>query len=411
MSIRKLAAATETTLKNANAKSKIHGCAFENFEYRLERSNALWWTFSWLNSPLFLCRHSYTGCSLDPRKVEGINALSKGQCPKEWTPQNQQVSALSEKIPAIAHFIWFGTAFPWVNALAIKSLAARGGFDRIILHHADDLSKSPWWEELLELEGFEAHRLSPESVLEEASGAASGLVELYKKLTKPAAKANMVRAALLHNVGGVYLDLDTVTIDDLTPLRSAEVFCGEEHLALPRDVATSRSPIVLAKAGARLALRDAMRRAPGGWRPFRSVERFYDKAVNNAVLGARAGHPFLVDLLGRMVSMDPARQLVRFALGTHLLQEVVAAHEGQEGLVVHPPPVFFPLSPEISEHWFRATAAQPRLDEILRPETRVVHWYASVRTKKVAPLVDPDYVRAHADSQPFSALAKQFLTD
>ena len=107
--------------------------------------------------------------------------------------------------------------------------------------------------------------------------------------------------------------------------------------------------------------------------------------------------------------MDPQRQLVRYALGTHLLQEVVAAHAGDAALVVHPPPVFFPLSPEISEHWFRKTGSKPRLYEILRPETRVVHWYASVRTKSVVPLVDPDYVRAHAGSQPFSALAQQFL--
>jgi hypothetical protein len=45
---------------------------------------------------------------------------------------------------------------------------------------------------------------------------------------------------------------------------------------------------------------------------------------------------------------------------------------------------------------------------VLLPETRVVHWYASVRTRVLTSRIDPDYVRAHAGRQLFSDLALPF---
>jgi len=311
-------------------------------------------------------------------------------------------------IPATAHFIWFGRELPWVHVLAIRSALEAGGFERAVLHHADDLSGSPWWPELLAMPGFEARPLDPEALFAEASIHGVGLFALFERLAQPAGRANMVRAAILAVEGGVYLDLDTVTVKPLDALREgAGVFCGEEHIALPQSVKESRSPVVLARAGAQLALRDVFRRIPSGWSPFRRIERMYPRAVNNAVLGAEAGHPFMVDLVERMVLLTPARQTVRFALGTHLLQQAVAESRWPD-VVVHAPDVFYPLGPEISEHWFRPGLA-PRLGDVLRPSTRVVHWYASVRTKDIAPQIDPDYVRAHAHEQLFSALARRFV--
>jgi hypothetical protein len=74
---------------------------------------------------------------------------------------------------------------------------------------------------------------------------------------------------------------------------------------------------------------------------------------------------------------------------------------------VHPPPVFYPLGPEISRHWFDVRAAAP-LARVLSPETHVVHWYGSVRTRLLTSRIDPDYVRAHAGRQLFSELALPF---
>jgi hypothetical protein len=108
-----------------------------------------------------------------------------------------------------------------------------------------------------------------------------------------------------------------------------------------------------------------------------------------------------------MSEVPRSRQLVRYELGTTLLQSTLADHRGRD-VVVHGPEVFYPLGPEISEHWFRRTQ-DPRPSEVLGPTTRVVHWYASVRTRSVVKEADPDYVRSHAPYQLFSALVLPWL--
>lgn len=311
-------------------------------------------------------------------------------------------------IEPVARFIWFGKQLPWVHLLAIRSAAQRGGFERVVLHHADDLSRNRWWPELSEVPGFEAQPLEPAALFARVPQLGEALTALYGRLEQPAGRANMVRAALLYLEGGVYLDLDTVTIASLTELRrQAGAFCGAERIVFPAEVKRSRDPLVLARAGLQTALRDVCRRVPGGWRVFKRLERAYPAAVNNAVLAAEAGHPFVHDLLLRMVAVPPERQTVRFALGTHLLQEAVAELD-DDTVRVHDPPVFYPLGPEISEHWFRL-GRRARLTGLLEPRTRVVHWYASVRTRDIVPQIGPAYVRRHAGRQLFSALAAPFV--
>jgi hypothetical protein len=310
-------------------------------------------------------------------------------------------------IPAVAHFIWFGEQLPWVHGLAIRSALMDGGFERAVLHHADDLSRTEVWPELEALPGFEARPIDLDAIFAAAGG--PKLRSIYAELEAPAARANVLRAAILFAEGGVYLDLDTITVAPLDELREAHgAFCGEEHLVWPASVRRSGDlPSKLASV-ARAGVRDLHRRLPGGWRRFRRVEALYPRAVNNAVLGAEPGHPFVRRLLEGMIAVPASRRLVRFALGTHLLQDVVA-HEREPDLAVLPPRVFFPLGPEISEHWFRVGRGAPPLDEVLSRDTKIVHWYASVRTKKIVPRIDADYLRAHADRQLFSALALPLL--
>jgi hypothetical protein len=157
----------------------------------------------------------------------------------------------------------------------------------------------------------------------------------------------------------------------------------------------------------RRLIRSALRELPQGWRAFRWVERFYPTAVNNAVLGSEPGHPFLADLVARMVALPRERRPIRYALGTHLLQQAVAGYQGSD-LRIMEPHTFYPLGPEISIHWFRHTW-HARIAEVLRPDTVLVHWYASVRTGSIVPAIDPDYVRARSKTQLFSALASAFV--
>ena len=307
-------------------------------------------------------------------------------------------------IPPVAHFIWYGGQLPWVHALAIRSAHDRGGLERIVLHHADDLSGTPWWPELARLPRFEARRIDVPALARASGGDAPAIERLLASLGPPAARANVLRAAILAGEGGLYLDLDTVTIADLSGLLSAAgVLCGQERVVFPAWVKRSRHPGVRLRALALGALRDVLRRVPDGWRAFRRVEDLYPLAVNNAVLGTARAHPFVLGLLDAMVSMPARRRTVRFALGTHLLQERVRRYAGAD-LAVQPPSVFYPLAPEISEHWFRRTR-RPDLAGALGPDTRVVHWYASVRTERLVPQINPAWVRRHATRQLFSALA------
>jgi hypothetical protein len=307
-------------------------------------------------------------------------------------------------IPPVAHFIWFGRQLPWVHTLAIRSAARRGGFERVVLHHADDLSHTPVWPELLALPGFVARRIDAKSLLEPPE-----LASIFAELDAPAARANVLRAAILASEGGVYLDLDTLTVASLTPLRQrCNAFVGEEHVVWPATVRRSRRPLVHATGLARAAVRELCRLDPDGWRRFRAIEHHYPRAANNAVLAATPTHAFVRRLLDNMIAVPADRRTVRFALGTHLLQDTLSQTR-ESDLCVLPPPVFYPLGPEISHHWFRMRRSLPKLDEVLGDDTLVVHWYASVRTQQLVPQIDPDYVRAHADRQLFSALALPLL--
>ena len=312
-------------------------------------------------------------------------------------------------IPRTAHFIWFGTSFPWVHILAMRSAALRGGFDRVVLHHSDDLESTHWWGDAAAIPGFAARRVDAPALFRAAGVDSEALLETYQGLEKPEARSNMLRVAILAAEGGVYLDMDTVTVasfEDL--LDDAGAFFGLERIVFPGKVRRSRRPDVWAGALGRAGFREACRRRRNGWRMFRRLETRYPLAANNAVLGGEAGHPFLLDLLRRMSALPAERRTVRFALGTHLLQEAADACTDPRVRAL-PPETFFPVGPEVSEHWFREDSTARAADLVL-PGTRVVHWYASVRTRSIVPHLTPDYVRTHTSTQAFSALASEVLS-
>ena len=310
-------------------------------------------------------------------------------------------------IPARAHFVWFGPNLPYAYIVGIRSAALAGGFSSVCLHHADTLQMNEELERLLDLENVSFQPLT-EGALENAPIENAGsLVDLFRRLSQPAAKANMVRAAILASEGGIYLDTDTLTLKDLTPLRETEkAFCGAEHIALPRSVKESKNPLVWARAGLLMGYRDVCRRRNRGWLHFRRFEYLFPAVANNAVLASTPKNPFMVELLESMLTLDPAEQLVRFALGTKLLQHRVSIDP--DGCRLLPPKTFFPIGPEVSQHWFRANTASD-YDQMIFEETRVIHWYASVRTKAVVPKISPDYIRRYADSIAFCRAALPFI--
>jgi hypothetical protein len=305
-------------------------------------------------------------------------------------------------IPPTAHFVWLGRKLPWVYVVGVLAAARRGGFERVLVHHIDELEPDAGIVELRAEPHVELRRLDPLPLLEAAGG--PNFVDRYRELEQPAARANVVRMALLEQEGGVYLDTDTIAVRSFQAvLARGGAFCGEERLVYPGSAGTGLLSRVRPAALLRTGARDVFRRLPRGDRYFRRFEHLYPKAVNNAVLGAEAHHPFLRELVGRAVALSPERRRIRYAFGTHLLQAAVAEYEGP-GLHVLPPPVFYPLAPEISEHWFRPRR-RARLEEVLAPETLLVHWYASVRTARYVGRIDRAWLLEHAEDRLFAALA------
>ena len=79
-------------------------------------------------------------------------------------------------------------------------------------------------------------------------GAGDGLTVTYRRLTNPAARIDMLRAAILYLEGGIYLDMDTVTTSSLLPLLNTRQFVGCEFIIWPHFARTSRSPALWARS-------------------------------------------------------------------------------------------------------------------------------------------------------------------
>jgi hypothetical protein len=310
-------------------------------------------------------------------------------------------------IPSIAHFVWYGPKLPYLHALAIRSGATHGGFDSVRLHHTDTLDELPHVRDLYDIPNFELVPLDDRELCEQASGPA--LADLIGALKSPVARSNLVRTALVYRDGGVYLDMDTLTIRPFDEVRSrAPGFLGEEHIVFPEEVVGSRDPRVKAKAYLKTTVRDVFRRLPHGYRYFPRIEHHYHRAVNGAILGAVPGHAFCAEYMTAMSEVPKSRWNKPHALGTHLLQSVYKKYEGDD-LHTFPPPYFYPLPPEISAHWFRFYRDGVDPMEVLDPATCCVHWYASVRTKKIVATMDEAELRRVAGQQLFAALAARVL--
>lgn len=326
-------------------------------------------------------------------------------------------------IPQRLIFIWFGPAFPYGNLLALRS--ARRGFtpDEILLIVDDPDAVMNTLEDLApdirQWPGLTVRRADT-SWFEGLPHVDALAADLFGKGLSPATKANLIRLAALYKLGGIYLDFDTITLGphasaphrpDPRALFAASAFCGAEPLALPASLFDSRNPLRWAAAGVRLATRQLCAHLPGGWKFFRTFEGLYPAAPNNAILGAEAGHPFLETCFRLMAELPAAERVKRFRLGTHLLQRAVAATTTRSApspqglhtpprsrdLHVFPPPHFYPLGPEISAHWFKpGTAAH--LDDMLRPETTIVHWYNSVESRLGGGALTRGWVETHGDT-------------
>lgn len=313
-------------------------------------------------------------------------------------------------IPNTAHFIWLGSEFPWLNLLAVASAAKVGGFERLVLHVEEGFTGGAYAGELSRVPGLELRPVDVESLAAAAAESPSAVRRLYDAMTSPATRSDVLRALILASDGGVYLDTDTITVATFDALRrGADAFVGREPICFPGWSTARPSLTERARAYGLAVLRGALVLLPRGYLAFERVRPLYTLWVNNAVLGAAPGHPLLRRYLRAMLDLPIERARVLYAIGPDLLAPVCDSHLRAGGeLALLGPEYFFPLPPVLSEHWWRRTSS-PMLEEVLRPETLVVHWYASVRSRRLASRVDADYVREHQERQLFSRLAARYL--
>lgn len=313
-------------------------------------------------------------------------------------------------IPNTAHFIWLGTEFPFMHVLSIYSCAQKGGFDKVILHLSDDISSSLYWNTLKNIPNLEIKKIEPERLFSRLDIDSKKLFYVYNKLTQPAAKSNILRLAILAVYGGVYLDTDTITIKSFDELRiSFQLFFGLEKIIYPMHIKNSRNIIAHVKAFFKGIIRDLCRRSKSGWKYFKKIEKFYYTAPNNAVIGSEPSHPFIIDMINKIILMDDSLKFKRYALGTHLLQKEYIDNPDSSVKALDCD-YFFPVGPEVSQHWF-SDSTTATTQELLADRTVSVHWYASVRTKNIVPLLTPEKIIELRYKVPVCELAASFIEE
>lgn len=326
------------------------------------------------------------------------------QAAKEFSGKKPQRIPLVEvdKQPRIAnqfHFIWFGSTLPDFAVIAIRSALACNPGSKATLWHSENFSIGGEVR-LLSSQGLSTERIDIGSLLKETSELdprldTASLLKIYSRLSQPAALANVVRMLVLYTRGGIYLDTDTLTVKDMTPLRGCGAFCGKERILWPQGRA-KLDPRAVSLA----ELRRMLSWLPGGFRAQKRFDRFYSLAENNAVLGAAKRHPLIREMLVRMLQVPERDWTKRFRLGTHLLQETLRDLEahgslGEFDIRVFEPAYFYPVGPKMSLHYFRAYGDAGKVSRELVPEqTFVIHWYASV-----ANLLSLDYAHIRETSK------------
>lgn len=235
----------------------------------------------------------------------------------QWYENSKMASyANKPKIPKIIHQIWVGSEFP-------KKFKA---------WQQSWIEKHPDWE----------YRLWTDDDLK-------SLKQLYgtthfAKARDYGEQANILRYAILHEYGGVYLDTDCACVRPL------------DELHHQYDFYTSMASIDC------------------------------ETVVNNAVIGAVPGHPILKACLDRIVIDKKTDQLFLRA-GAQYFTKIVrdAIEEAQGNNVVLPAGFFHPVPKFLSAHHpFRITSNEDA-NKFIRPETIGIHywtclWYPPFRS-------------------------------
>jgi hypothetical protein len=316
-------------------------------------------------------------------------------------------------IPNRYHFVWFGRAFPFTHALAIRSLARTCAPEAIVLHVSEDLTGVAHFDAVAaEVPALSQRRLDIDQLLAGCEGFdLSALRSAYLDLLERkrwAALSDILRYLILLREGGVYLDFDIIAVRDLRPvLRSCQGFCGRERILVPACVHRGRRWTSYLRTSPLDLIRQICSRTTAGIDWWKHIEHLYPAAINGAVLGLESGHALAREALAAVPALVPALERRRPAIGPDLLQDLIDGKQRTD-MKVFDVPAFYPLGPTMAVHYFRRTRNVAEVArKVVTDATYVVHWYNDDLRKQARP-DDARALSTLADSQLFAYIAKRF---
>lgn len=117
-------------------------------------------------------------------------------------------------IPSIFHFIYVGgRPFSFIHFLAIYTAWKVNRPECIYFHHTEEPS-GPWWQKARPL--LTLNRVEP---VHEIHG---------RPIKYPAHMADVIRLEMLDQYGGIYLDLDVISLNPFRPLQDHDFVMGME---------------------------------------------------------------------------------------------------------------------------------------------------------------------------------------
>ena len=290
-------------------------------------------------------------------------------------------------IPWRFHLVWSGRRFPYVNRLAVESILLANPGAEVVVHYSDPPSNEHW-QALETLERVSFRELSMDELLEDAPDP-DGIRRTFDAVAEnyPAGRSNIWRYLVLNRFGGIYADFDVLALRSMEPLLGEEGFVGEELVFRADDERVQGAPFRASMVPeyatflASWALTRLNSKLLGNGAALNALsESLSDvwgvRKLNNAVLGAEAGHPFFRRALELVPKTDPA---VRYGLGPILMNRVWAETNGERMRRLGPE-AFYAVPPS-QTHRFFSRAENPLPDEAF-----LIHWCSSNEKEKAAKL-------------------------
>ncbi|CAK8692668.1 uncharacterized protein LOC143462135 [Clavelina lepadiformis] len=141
---------------------------------------------------------------------------SEIKCGKLAARRDFDENGIKYKVPNIVHLIWLGQpSFRYYNYLAIRSIASIQQPEKIIIHFSSAKPSGQLWEKTeQEIPCLEFEKVTPPSVV------------LGTKVTHLIAKTDAARIEILLKYGGIYIDGDVITLQNLDHLRKFPITMG-----------------------------------------------------------------------------------------------------------------------------------------------------------------------------------------